>query len=767
MDSRFFTSIRYHYDLDEYTFLESDYYDSTNEDEQIDLQQVKISSSTVPSSARSTSDKFYASEEESDYEPITESADHDTSNEPAPMDDTQKRIQLRNEFLAKYMDVSSEEEDDSGKRVVRSQKDKRTHTLSQLSEEARNSFDGQNWVQVQGSLEKLSKLVMKQTIKDEIEEMLDLLEELELRCKEYTQQEIKKMSPSQAKAFNSAKQFVRKLLKTYMDSFSYLFTQEESAEAATGEEMIKAAEVKAKSSAPNEIEEIIKKVNQILMSRGKKGVDSSALLASLKELLPGSPDFIKVRIYVAMLATMLDYNQTFYAYLPVGIWKEAFDYLKDLFRILQASISTIRIKENVDEFVSGNAKDGITFVKGNLTTLIIKVDEELFKSLLFLDPFSQEYADRLADEQEYVQLMRNSIAYFNEIASSDIAESISFRLMDHLYYKKENLAMLIEVYNSITKPGRFIQYKKNLFMLYSYSINEHFEEAEKLLKIVRNDDVHDFDASVQVLFHRCLVQYGLLCFHKGRFQECFDCLGEIFSSNLKPRELIGQSYRQHNALFLSVYAEKNIDERQERLRQLPYHMHINLESIEAVFFLVSFLFEIDNIQDGKKKTQGRGLKKAYEAMEKSMFSVPYLSQKDTIVSAVSHFLRCSWVELEKILCTIKIWTNFPSQSKQVYFYSLKVQFARYFIQHFVAPHYVSFSLNALIEQLALPSDSVPTFLVAVFGEEFAALINRESLLMTSGHLDAFRKNLNVPKDVFTLLREKGSEIVSIMHNDSI
>ena len=741
MNSRFFTSIKYHYDLDEYTFLESDYYDSANEDEQIVHLQGKTSLPSVPTSARSTSEKFYASEEESEYEPITESADHEAPSEPAPMDDAQKRIQFRNEFLAKYMDLSSEEEDDSGKRVVRSQKDKRTHTLSHLFQESRDSYDAQNWIQVQSHLEKLSKFVMKQTIKDEIEEMLDLLEELELRSKEYTQQEIKKMSPSQAKAFNSAKQFIRKLLKTYLDSFSYLFTQEESAESVEGGQ-VRSVEEKVKVPAANEIEEIIKKVNQILMSRGKKGVDSSVLLASLKELLPGSPDFVKVRIYVAMLATMLDYNQTFYAYLPVAIWKEAFDYLKDLFRILQTNISSIRIKENIDEFVSGNEKDGITLVKGNLTSLFIKVDEELFKSLLFLDPFSKEYSDRLADEGEYVQLMRNCISYFNEIGSSDTAEGVSFRLMEHLYYKKENLATHVEIYNSITKTGRYIQYKKNLFILYAYSLNGHFEEAEKLLKIIRNEE----GARIR------------------RF-----CSGPVPSMSRAIWAALF-SFRTFSGMLLLLGRNIFLKHQTKRIdwTRVPYHMHINLESIEAVFFLVSFLFEIDNIQDAKKKTQGRGLKKAYEAMEKFMFAVPYLSQKDTIVSAVSHFLRGSWTELEQILGAVKIWNNFPAESKQAYFYSLKVQFSRNFIQHFVVQHYTSFSLKGLLGQLGLHSiDSIRSFLVDVFGVEFTSLINMESLLISSEQLDIFGKNSNGAKDAIALLREKASELISIMHNDSV
>eukprot|EP00972_Heterocapsa_arctica_P025616 3769264-Heterocapsa_arctica.AAC.1 len=62
-------------------------------------------------------------------------------------------------------------------------------------------------------------------------------------------------------------------------------------------------------------------------------------------------------------------------------------------------------------------------------------------------------------------------------------------------------------------------------------------------------------------------------------------------------------------------------ERAERLRQLPYHMHINLEVLESAHHICAMLLEVPNlamqsIDPNNKRVISRVLRKALEQYDK-------------------------------------------------------------------------------------------------------------------------------------------------------
>lgn len=81
---------------------------------------------------------------------------------------------------------------------------------------------------------------------------------------------------------------------------------------------------------------------------------------------------------------------------------------------------------------------------------------------------------------------------------------------------------------------------------------------------------------------------GLAAFRQGAVLEAHASLVDVQSSG-RAKELLGQGVQ----MVRGQQQEKTADqERFERLKQLPYFMHINLDLVEAIYLIAATLLEI-------------------------------------------------------------------------------------------------------------------------------------------------------------------------------
>ena len=110
-------------------------------------------------------------------------------------------------------------------------------------------------------------------------------------------------------------------------------------------------------------------------------------------------------------------------------------------------------------------------------------------------------------------------------------------------------------------------------------------------------------------------------------------------------------------------------ERLERQRQLPFHMHINLELLECVYLTSSMLLEIPllaqsaSAPDIKKRVISKTYRRLLEFHERQIFSGPPENTRDYIMQASRALAAGEWKKAAKLVNSIKIWDLMASSDK--------------------------------------------------------------------------------------------------------
>lgn len=81
-----------------------------------------------------------------------------------------------------------------------------------------------------------------------------------------------------------------------------------------------------------------------------------------------------------------------------------------------------------------------------------------------------------------------------------------------------------------------------------------------------------------------IVQLGLSAFRCGLFKECHQSLTDIYNTG-QIRDLVAQGISRNND-------RSSEQEMKEKRRQVPFHMHINLDILECFYLSSAMLIEV-------------------------------------------------------------------------------------------------------------------------------------------------------------------------------
>ncbi|KAM4878165.1 eukaryotic translation initiation factor 3 subunit C-like, partial [Sylvia borin] len=123
--------------------------------------------------------------------------------------------------------------------------------------------------------------------------------------------------------------------------------------------------------------------------------------------------------------------------------------------------------------------------------------------------------------------------------------------------------------------------------IYHHALHSRWYRARDLMLMSHlQDNIQHADPPVQILYNRTMVQLGICAFRQGLIKDAHNALLDIQSSG-RAKELLGQG------LLLRSLQERNAEqEKVEKRRQVPFHMHVNLELLECVYLVAAMLLEI-------------------------------------------------------------------------------------------------------------------------------------------------------------------------------
>ena len=238
-----------------------------------------------------------------------------------------------------------------------------------------------------------------------------------------------------------------------------------------------------------------------------------------------------------------------------------------------------------------------------------------------------------------------------------------------------------------------------LCVVFHYAVHDRYYAARDMFLISHIQETIDkTDIKTQILYNRALVMIGLCAFRLGLIQKSHDALTNICSNRLKELLAQGQSYK--------YYDKDREQEKIERRRQLPYHMHINpdlLESchlISAMFLELPLIAKNGGIISSLQNPISKQFRKYFQTYNKQIFTGPPENSREMILSASKALLNGQWKKACELLLTLDAWNLLPGDGsdkiKILLSQKVKEEGVRLYLLTY-GIHFESISLNHICE----------------------------------------------------------------------
>lgn len=445
---------------------------------------------------------------------------------------------------------------------------------------------------------------------------------------------------------------------------------------------------------------VVKKLNEILQARGKKGTDRAAQIELFHALAAIAAENnlgqgILVKIKFNIIASLYDYNPNLAAFMKPDMWKKCLECIDELLDILFEN-NNIFIGENIAEDSENLGVSEQPFrVRGCILTLVERMDEEFTKIMQNTDPHSQEYVDNLKDEGHVCGIIDRLLTYLENKGSTEEICRIYLRRIMHTYYKfdykahRRSLGLQGESKSEqdqeesegedsaviMDRLCKFIYAKDRtdrirtcaiLCHIYHHALHSRWYQARDLMLMSHlQDNIQHADPPVQILYNRTMVQLGICAFRQGMIKDAHNALLDIQSSG-RAKELLGQG------LLMRNMQERNAEqEKIEKRRQVPFHMHINLELLECVYLVSAMLLEIPYMAAHEFDARRRMISKQFHHQlrvgERQPLLGPPESMREHVVAASKAMKMGDWRTCHSFIINdkmnSKVWDLFPETQR--------------------------------------------------------------------------------------------------------
>ena len=430
-----------------------------------------------------------------------------------------------------------------------------------------------------------------------------------------------------------------------------------------------------------------------------QNTDRSEQTKILEKLLTvATNSYQRIRVLLALISAFLDYNPSTTTHMPLESWTAARTHLDALLDELTAERAYVVREEapDYDDQVerAPSEQEPVIIVRGSVISLVDRLDDEFTKSLQNIDPHTGEYIDRLKDEKLIYETVVKAQIYFEQVHLAEHLDRVVMRRLEHIYCKPDVVIQSLEAHlptlvaQSTIWPASaassssgdstllvralcvhlyktdasLLRTRAMLSHIYHYALHDNYYTARDMLLMSHlQDTVGGADVGTQILYNRTVVQVGLCAFRLGLIRESQSTLQEIFATQ-RVKELLAQGVQAQRYSALTPEQDKL-----ERQRQLPFHMHINLELLECAYLVSSMLLEVPlmaqagNDPELKKKVISRTFRRQLDYANRQVFTGPPENKRDHVMQATKALQAGDWQKCVELVHSIKVWNLMPSE----------------------------------------------------------------------------------------------------------
>lgn len=535
------------------------------------------------------------------------------------------------------------------------------------------------------------------------------------------------------------------------------------------------------SIAPQEItyEMVQKKLREVAAARGRATSldrqDQVEMLSFLYGVARGAAQ--KIEVLVHKITVIFDMNSPTMSPMTTANWKRCMASLFEMMSLIERN-PNVKLSDNPveSERKEEPAAGEDIIVWGNPVAFLERLDEEWIGSLKATDPHTNAYMERLRDEAALLALADLVATYVNTL-NDDLKKlkvaAVALRRMDHLYYKTkpvydatrkmalamkeaspvvpaveeteevgeedsdtaapelilppgfnlpeeadgliEDLAHVVYAFGNDNQKGQAM-----LYSVYYRAIHDDFYGARDMLLMSRiSEQTQQLDIRMQILFNRTTAQLGLCAFRNGLVHEAYSCLVELYSSS-KVKELLAQGIQQHRGHDRTAEQEAA-----EKRRQVPFHLHINLELLEASFLTCSILLEVSNMAAlgasawSSKSVSAKALRRLMDIYDRQTFLGPPENVRDHITAACRSLATGDWKKAYHYTSVLSCW-GLLGGSKESVLQMLKSKFQEEGLKAYLLAHakfYTSLSMDQLCNIFELSERKVHSIISKMIADE--------------------------------------------------
>merc|ERR1719483_1625877 len=384
-----------------------------------------------------------------------------------------------------------------------------------------------------------------------------------------------------------------------------------------------------------------------------------ATIGEKHDLGPG----IHMKIKFAVISALFDYNPKLTDAMKPDSWENCMAGVDELLDMLEEQGDNVTTGDHILE--ESEVLDEAPFkVRGCFLTSVERLDEEFIKVLKGCDAHSNEYVDRLKDEPKVVTILEKADKLVQKGGSASEICRVYLKRIEHIYFKfdpevldqKKGTLEEGKTETSADVMDKFCKYiyskdstdrlrtRDILCHIYHHAIHDSWYAARDLMLMSHlQDSVHHSDPVTQILYNRTMVQLGLCGFRHAAIKDAHNALLDIQLGG-RSKELIAQGLlpqRQHERIQRTSEQEKI-----EKARQMPFHMHINLELLECVYLVSAMLIEIPYLSAHEYDARRRMISKSYyqqlRSSERQALVGPPESMREHVVAASKAMRNGDW-----------------------------------------------------------------------------------------------------------------------------